>query len=226
MATQPSLDRLKSQLLTSGLQERNNSLYQVINQLIDNLRQNIDSTQGQISAIISGSTGAVGPRGPQGIPGAARLIREEERPANQRIIPALPGDFYEHFPWTPTLISSGGGVPTYSTQTGQLIRIGNLIQATFFITLTALGTLAAGTLSIGNLPYLVNNFTPAGTPQVLIFASLALNYIYVYNVAFPATNTAILRVVGGAATNNVTNMQQSDLTAATILAGAIIYTRD
>src|SRR4030095_11765710 len=50
-----ALDRLKSQLLTSGLQERNNALYQVINQLIDFLRQNINS----ITATI-GSTGGGG----------------------------------------------------------------------------------------------------------------------------------------------------------------------
>lgn len=71
MATQPALDRLKSQLLTSGLQERNNALFQVINQLIDNLRQNIDTTQAQITAIPAGATGATGPRGFPGGPGIA-----------------------------------------------------------------------------------------------------------------------------------------------------------
>lgn len=35
----PQLDRLKAQLLTSGLSQKNSSLFQVINQLIDALRQ-------------------------------------------------------------------------------------------------------------------------------------------------------------------------------------------
>lgn len=55
-----ALDRLKSQLLTSGLQERNNALFQVINQLIDYLRQGIDSVQSQINAAGSGSGGGGG----------------------------------------------------------------------------------------------------------------------------------------------------------------------
>lgn len=46
-----ALDRLRSQLLTSGVQERNNALYQVIDQLIAYLRQNINATQAQITAI-------------------------------------------------------------------------------------------------------------------------------------------------------------------------------
>ena len=44
-----SLDRLQSQLLTSGLQEKNFPLYQVISQLIGFLRQTIDETAIAIS---------------------------------------------------------------------------------------------------------------------------------------------------------------------------------
>lgn len=41
----PQLDRLKSQLLTSGLSAKDNPLYQVINQLIDALRQSLTITK-------------------------------------------------------------------------------------------------------------------------------------------------------------------------------------
>ncbi len=51
-----ALDRLKSQLLTSGLSEKNNDLFQVINQLIDFLRQSINLTASQIIAITPGPT--------------------------------------------------------------------------------------------------------------------------------------------------------------------------
>lgn len=36
-----TIDRLKSQLLTSGIQEKNQALFQVINQLIDFTRQTV-----------------------------------------------------------------------------------------------------------------------------------------------------------------------------------------
>lgn len=53
------LDRLKSQLLTSGLQQDNSALFQVINQLIDYLRQTVDST----NQALSGSGGGGSPAG-------------------------------------------------------------------------------------------------------------------------------------------------------------------
>ena len=52
------LDRLKSQLMTSGLQQKDNSLFQVINQLIDALRQFEISITG-ITATSSSSGGGL-----------------------------------------------------------------------------------------------------------------------------------------------------------------------
>jgi hypothetical protein len=49
-----ALDRLKSQLLVSGIQQRDNALYQVINQLIGYVRQLIDETEGAINDITGG----------------------------------------------------------------------------------------------------------------------------------------------------------------------------
>lgn len=90
----PQLDRLKAQLLTSGLQQRNQPLFQVINQLIDAVRQGVDELNSAIitinntggggsgSTIISsgglfardgeeGPEGMQGPPGPQGLQGIA-----------------------------------------------------------------------------------------------------------------------------------------------------------
>lgn len=50
-----SLDRLKSQLLVSGLQQSNQPLYQVIFQLIDTVRQLTNEINGEISGGGSGS---------------------------------------------------------------------------------------------------------------------------------------------------------------------------
>jgi hypothetical protein len=52
----PQLDRLKAQLLTSGLQEKNQPLYQVINQLIDTLRQGVNELSSQITSIVNTTT--------------------------------------------------------------------------------------------------------------------------------------------------------------------------
>lgn len=57
--------------------------------------------------------------------------------------------------FSPTLISSGGGSPVYNTANTWIDwdLIGNRVFLDCQITLTSLGTLAAGNLSIGTLPY-------------------------------------------------------------------------
>ena len=66
-----TLDRLKSQLLTSGLQQENFALFQVINQLIDFLRGEMAATE----AAISGSSGS---GGGTGLLGATYLTKNKE----------------------------------------------------------------------------------------------------------------------------------------------------
>lgn len=53
-----SIDRLKAQLLTSGIQEKNQPLYQVINQLIGFLRQTITETEAAIAGLGTGTSGS------------------------------------------------------------------------------------------------------------------------------------------------------------------------
>lgn len=66
-----SLDRLKSQLLTSGLQQENFALFQVVNQLIDYLRGNIN-TVNQLTGGGGGGGGGVG------LLGATYLTKNKE----------------------------------------------------------------------------------------------------------------------------------------------------
>lgn len=49
--TADTIDRLKAQLLTSNLSQRNHTLYQVINQLIDALREGLNEIENQVAAI-------------------------------------------------------------------------------------------------------------------------------------------------------------------------------
>ena len=64
----PPIDRLKAQLLTSGIQKTQPQLYQVINQLIDYLRltANIAGEDGIGPAGPPGPIGPIGPAGPSG----------------------------------------------------------------------------------------------------------------------------------------------------------------
>jgi len=50
--------------------------------------------------------------------------------------------------FTPTVISSGGGTPTYTTQVGRFTRISNLCFFQATIVLSGKGSLAAGNLSV------------------------------------------------------------------------------
>lgn len=58
--TSEVIDRLKAQLLTSGLSQRNSSLYQVINQLIDALREGLNEIETQVAAITPPSSTPTG----------------------------------------------------------------------------------------------------------------------------------------------------------------------
>lgn len=58
MAVQPKLARLKAQLMRTGLQQKDNTLFQVISQLIDFMEQSINATTTQITTI-SGTSSPV-----------------------------------------------------------------------------------------------------------------------------------------------------------------------
>lgn len=57
---------------------------------------------------------------------------------------------------TPTLVSSGGGAPTYTAQVGYYTRLGNRVFFQLRVQLATLGTLAAGNLTIAGLPIATN----------------------------------------------------------------------
>lgn len=130
--------------------------------------------------------------------------------------------FYSTGSWTPTIVSSGGGAPTYSTQTAAYTKIGRLVNANFFMTLATLGTLAAGTITVGGLPFTAS--ADNGVPQLAIFALLNTTWVHVYVVVNPSTSTALIRGIVAAAISNVTNLTVADLTGTSTIAGGLIYT--
>jgi hypothetical protein len=61
-------------------------------------------------------------------------------------------DDYEEGTWTPTLVSTGGSAPAYTTQDGKYFKIGGIVYV--FGTLTINGTLPAGNYTrIQGLPF-------------------------------------------------------------------------
>lgn len=280
------IQRLKSQLLKSGLQNKDQPLFQVINQLIDAVNSTIQTIsvatgggggsggfapndasyattedeqtnlpnsrqiypgpgiefndQGQKLVIstalpfgLDSEPGEEGPQGPPGIQGATGLpgsvstilgvpipIIDTE---SDEIIPTpLPMHGFESSGlWTPVLASSGGGAPTYTTQTGFWMKEKGKVTGSFLVTLATLGTLGAGTLTIQGLPFTANPTN--GIPFVCIFAGLNTNQIYIYNVVNPSTTDLLLRNQAAAALNNVTNLTFADITAAFVVAGGFLY---
>lgn len=63
-----TIDRLKAQLLTSGLSQQNQPLYQIINQLIDALRGGLVEIQGINTVISSGGTTVMSQQYPEDTP--------------------------------------------------------------------------------------------------------------------------------------------------------------
>lgn len=62
-------------------------------------------------------------------------------------------DDYEEGTFTPTITSSGGGTPTYSSQVGVYTKVGRMVTVHIDITLATKGTLAAGFAAIASLPF-------------------------------------------------------------------------
>lgn len=130
-------------------------------------------------------------------------------------------DDYEENSWTPLLTVSGGGTATYSNQGGFYIKVGRLVFATFDITLSGTGTLA-GALSVGGLPFTVNNSANSRATNILSFSNLTTATTNVFAVAVENTTTAALRTAAGAVTT-VQNLAAADLTNTTEFSGSIVY---
>lgn len=135
-------------------------------------------------------------------------------------------DDYEEGSFTPTIISSGGGTPTYNLQMGRYIKIGRLVVVQFGVSLTATGTLAAGSLTIGGLPFTASNTANLFSITAVQWAALNTNWVNVVTVVLPNTTTALVRGANAAGVNNVTALTVADLTATSGFTGTISYFAD
>ena len=113
--------------------------------------------------------------------------------------------------FTPTLVSAGGGTPVYSNQIGLALRVGKAVPFYVRVTLTSVGTLAAGGLTIAGLPLTSNNTANSQAPCFVGFFN-GLTSTAVFMNAFVNVNatTITLNILTAAATG-VSQLNQTDI---------------
>jgi hypothetical protein len=121
-------------------------------------------------------------------------------------------DDYEEGTWTPTIISSGGGTPTYTSQVGRYVKVGRFVYVTGTIVLATKGTLAVGNVSIGPLPFTTENVTLQIASAA--FSSWVMGTAIVHltgNVGANATAVSLQHLT--VAATNLTSTTVADLAA-------------
>jgi hypothetical protein len=120
-----------------------------------------------------------------------------QRPADE--VTAIETQLRTGGSWTMTVVSTGGGVPTYTRQTGYYMRVGTLVFVQGYVTLLTKGTLAAGSISISGLPFTSKNQTDG-------YAAV--------NIPYWSNFTSSLAHLGGFINPNSTSIILVKLTAA------------
>lgn len=121
-------------------------------------------------------------------------------------------DDYEEGSFQMTLVSAGGGAPTYTNRTCYYMKIGQFVHFYGLLTLATLGTLAAGGLTITGLPFTVGNLSGGfGGHASPYWANLNANKIMVGTLLSPNSATITVTALGAAATSTG-QLNQTDLT--------------
>lgn len=131
-------------------------------------------------------------------------------------------DDYEEGTWTPTLISTGGGTPTYNSAVGTYTKKGREVSVTFSIALTNTGTLAAGTLTIGALPFTALNSSGNRPVSAITWDNMTTSLYVMMARIVENTTTAALKCTAAAATS-MSNVAVADIANNTVLSGSFTY---
>lgn len=122
-------------------------------------------------------------------------------------------DDYEENTFVPTITSTGGGVPTYNIQAGGYTKIGRQVFFTCRVSISAFGTLAAGSVAVSGLPFTAlnaaNNFHSI---CVGFWNNLTTPAVNVTAYLTPNTTAVSLNIVTAAA-GGVTLMSKADISA-------------
>lgn len=133
-------------------------------------------------------------------------------------------DDYEEGTWTPAFASSGGGAATYGAPTGgTYVKVGQFVQVSGIISLSAFNTLAAGTITITGLPFTSNTDTnnyatgDIGYWQALTVGQVAIGW------EVPPNSTAVNLYASPAAAVNRAVLLKSDISATTQIRFSFVY---
>jgi hypothetical protein len=136
-------------------------------------------------------------------------------------------DDYEEGTWTPTITGFAQGTPTqtYSVQSGNYTKVGNLVTAHFVVTLSDKGNIASASGAytfITGLPFNHGGST-AGTGVMWGWEALA-NAVSHVAADISSTNTlAWLTELQGTSATGTTYMNTSQITDTTSFKGTLIY---
>lgn len=123
-------------------------------------------------------------------------------------------DYEQSF--VPTLVSSGGGIPTYGTVYGNAQKIGRRVFFNLRINITGLGSLGAGNLTVAGLPWTsLNDTADDVSPAASTFsnANAALAAPPLARVPNNAVTVELLKWVGG----TIAPLTLADITATTVI---------
>lgn len=137
------------------------------------------------------------------------LANLELEPINQVDIDVIEAMELEPLPvvsrgtFTPTLVSTGGGVPTYTMQQARFTKIDNRVLFELQVALATLGTLAAGNVTINGLPYVseatANNRQPVAISAATLGATAAT--MVMAHINSGTSQISLFRYAAGVRTN-------------------------
>ena len=135
-------------------------------------------------------------------------------------------DDYEEGTFTPTLTgSSVSGSQTYGTRHGSYTKIGRQVSLSFYLVLTAKGTIS-GNIYLSGYP-----FTSSNTANdvrygrnIIGFENLATNWVWLSSINDAnITYSYIAGLITAASTSATTNLTDADLTNTSQFSGSVIY---
>jgi len=126
-------------------------------------------------------------------------------------------DDYEEGSWTPAVAFGGGttGI-TYSTQTGQYVKIGRFVYATFNILLTSKGS-SSGSVTVTGLPFSISSTVTYG---ICIANTFNLNST-IQTVLQMGSGGTTMDIKGGGTDSNIGS---TDFTNSTQVRATVAYT--
>ena len=124
--------------------------------------------------------------------------------------------------WTPYINFGGNAVGlTYSSRTGNYVRVGNLVWVSADIRLSAKGS-STGTVRIDGLPYTASATAAPGIANI-IWYNMASNFVFVSG-AVTANDVYVLLVGYSAAAAGYTALTEAAIANNTIIQMSILYT--